>query len=260
MAVLGFNFNGTASKNMKIKARLTSWQASPALRNFYETVPGKAGVADFGCDSGERIITLTCYIYPQKDFAALVSVLDAMAQWLDPTKGLKQLVLDEVPDRYFMARLSEAVDCERLLRSAGTFTLKFICPDPHAYALEDETFVISEEGEHEISRSIGTTLSEPVYSIQGVVSSDTDSYISIITNGEELRITGALAEGETLIVDSNLVTAKVVDSVGDTLRNGLPLLYELNFPVLETGTNTVVVSTSNATFTELNIEANSRWR
>lgn len=257
---MGFNFNGTASKNMKIKARLTSWQASPALRNFYETVPGKAGVADFGCDSGERIITLTCYIYPQKDFAALVSVLDAMAQWLDPTKGLKQLVLDEVPDRYFMARLSEAVDCERLLRSAGTFTLKFICPDPHAYALEDETFVISEEGEHEISRSIGTTLSEPVYSIQGVVSSDTDSYISIITNGEELRITGALAEGETLIVDSNLVTAKVVDSVGDTLRNGLPFLYELNFPVLETGTNTVVVSTSNATFTELNIEANSRWR
>lgn len=257
---MGFNFNGTASKNMKIKARLTSWQASPALRNFYETVPGKAGVADFGCDSGERIITLTCYIYPQKDFAALVSVLDAMAQWLDPTKGLKQLVLDEVPDRYFMARLSEAVDCERLLRSAGTFTLKFICPDPHAYALEDETFVISEEGEHEISRSIGTTLSEPVYSIQGVVSSDTDSYISIITNGEELRITGALAEWETLIVDSNLVTAKVVDSVGDTLRNGLPLLYELNFPVLETGTNTVVVSTSNATFTELNIEANSRWR
>lgn len=257
---MGFNFNGTASKNMKIKARLTSWQASPALRNFYETVPGKAGVADFGCDSGERIITLTCYIYPQKDFAALVSVLDAMAQWLAPTKGLKQLVLDEVPDRYFMARLSEAVDCERLLRSAGTFTLKFICPDPHAYALEDETFVISEEGEHEITRSIGTTLSEPVYSIQGVISSDTDSYISIITNGEELRITGALAEGETLIVDSNLVTAKVVDSVGDTLRNGLPLLYELNFPVLETGTNTVVVATSNATFTELNIEANSRWR
>lgn len=257
---MGFNFNGTASKNMKIKARLTSWQASPALRNFYETVPGKAGVADFGCDSGERIIMLTCYIYPQKDFAALVSVLNAMAQWLDPSKGLKQLVLDEVPDRYFMARLSEAVDCERLLRSAGTFTLKFICPDPHAYALEDETFVISEEGEHEISRSIGTTISEPVYSIQGVISSDTDSYISIIINGEELRITGALAEGETLIVDSNLVTAKVVDSVGDTLRNGPPLLYELNFPVLETSTNTVVVATSNATFTELNIEANSRWR
>lgn len=257
---MGFNFNGIASRNMKIKARLTSWQASSALRNFYETVPGRAGVADFGCDSGERIITLTCFIYPQRDFAALVSVLDDMAEWLDPTKGLKQLVLDEVPDRYFMARLSEAVDCERLLRSAGTFTLKFICPDPHAYALEDETYVISEEGEHEIVRNIGTTLSEPIYSIQGVISSDTSSYLSIITNGEELRITGALAVGETLIVDSNLVTAKVVDSVGETLRNGLPLLYELNFPALETGASTVVITASNATFTELKIQANSRWR
>ena len=257
---MGFQFHGTQSQNMKIKARLTSWQASPALRNFYETVPGKAGVADFGCDSGERIITLTCYIYPQKDFASLVAVLDAMSQWLDPTAGLKQLVLDEVPDRYFLARLSEAVDCERLLRSAGSFTLKFICPDPHAYALEDETFVFSEEGEHEAKRNLGNTHSEPVYALQGVISSDTDSFLSIITDGEELRIVGALSEGETLIVDSSLVTAKVVDSVGNTLRNGLPLLYELNFPSLDTGSNTVVVSASNATFTELKIQANSRWR
>ena len=154
VAVLGFQFNGITSKNRKIKTRLTSWQASPALRNFYETVPGKAGIADFGCDSGGRIITLTCYIYPQKDFTSLASVLDSISQWLDPTAGFKQLVPDEIPDRFFLARLSEAVDCERLLRSAGTFTLKFICPDPHAYALEDETFVISAESEHEVVRCV----------------------------------------------------------------------------------------------------------
>ena len=108
---MGFNFNGTASKNMKIKARLTSWQASPALRNFYETVPGKA-VWLTSAVTAVNVLSLTCYVYPQKDFAALVSVLDAMSQWLDPTAGLKQLVLDRVPDRYFLARLSEAVDCE----------------------------------------------------------------------------------------------------------------------------------------------------
>jgi phage-related protein len=153
-----------------------------------------------------------------------------MAQWLDPTKGLKQLVLDEVPDRYFMARLSEAVDCERLLRSAGTFTLKFICPDPHAYALEDETFVISEEGEHEISRSIGTTFRTGVFH-SGCCFFRYDSYISFITNVTSLRNHRRTGRGETLIVDSNLVTAKVVDAVGTRFRNGLPLLYELNFPV-----------------------------
>ena len=156
--------------------------------------------------------------------------------------------------------VGDAVDCERLLRFSGTFTLNFICPDPYGYALEDETFVISAEGEHEVLRETGNTTAEPVYSIQGVVSAETDSYISIITGGDELRVSGALSEGETLIVDTSLVTAKVVDSSGNTLRNGLPLLYELNFPVLETGSNMVVVATSNATFSELNIQANSRWR
>ena len=73
-------------------------------------------------------------------------------------------------------------------------------------------------------------------------------------------VSGALAEGETLIVDSALVTAKVVDAVGNTLRNGLPLLYELNFPILETGSNTVVVATSMRPSPNSIFKANSRWR
>lgn len=258
---MGFTFDGVTSRSMKIRARLTSWQASPALRNFYTTVPGKAGVADFGCDSAERTIQVSCSIFPQKNFAALVEVLDGMAEWLDPAMGLKQLILDDVPNRYFMARLNEQVDCERLLRSAGQFTLSFICPDPYAYTLSDESFVLSETGNHEVVRSVGNTESYPVYALQGMIPSSTDSYVSLVTNGTELRIIGPLSEGETLIVDSSLVTAKVADGSGNTLRNGLPLLSELNFPVLEKGYNAVAVSTAgNAAFTELKIQAKSRWR
>lgn len=257
---MGFTFNGITSKSMKIRARLTSWQASPALRNFYETVPGKAGVADFGCDSAERTVKVECSIFPQKNFPALVAVLDGMAEWLDPTKGQGQLILDDVPDRYFMARLSEAVDCERLLRSAGQFTLSFICPDPYAYALTDETYIFSETGTHMAVRHTGNTDSYPVYVLKGVIPSGTSSYISIVTGGSELRVTGPLSAGETLLVDSALVTAKVVDSFGNTLRNGLPLLAELNFPVLGKGHNTINISAANSTFTELKIQAGSRWR
>ena len=257
---MGFTFNGVTSKSMKIRARLTSWQASPSLRNFYETVPGKAGVADFGCDSAERTVKVECSVFPQKNFPALVAVLDGMAEWLDPTKGQGQLILDDVPDRYFMARLSEAVDCERLLRSAGQFTLSFICPDPYAYALTDETYTFSEAGTHMVVRHTGNTDSYPVYALKGVIPSGTSSYISIVTGGSELRVTGPLSAGETLLVDSALVTAKVVDSSGNTLRNGLPLLAELNFPVLGKGHNTINISAVNSTFTELKIQAGSRWR
>lgn len=103
----------------------------------------------------------------------------------------------------------EQVDCERLLRSAGSFTLSFLCPDPYGYALLDENFVLSETGNHEVERHIGNTESFPVYALQGVIPSGVSSYISIQTGGEELRVIGPLAEEETLLVDSSLVTAKV---------------------------------------------------
>ncbi|GAA0493157.1 hypothetical protein IRB23M11_01850 [Alkalibacterium sp. m-11] len=257
---MGFVYNGINSRDMKIKARLTSWQASPALRNSYEIVPGKAGVADFGCDSAERIIVVNCNVFPQKSFADLVGALDDLAEWLNPMNGLKQIVLEDIPNRYFNARLSEQVDCERILRTAGSFDLKFICPDPHAYALADEIFTISNEGSHEVERVTGNADSEPVYQLRGVISSSASTYISISTNGEELRVVGALSADEVLVIDSGLVTAKITDLNGNTLRNGLPGLDELNFPVLHKGDNEITVSVVGATFSELRVLAKSRWR
>lgn len=257
---MGFVYNGISSQGMKIKARLTNWQASPSLRNSFVTIPGKPGVADFGSNITERIITVRCNIYPQHGFAALVEVLDAMAEWLNPEHGLHQLVLDDVPDRYFSARLTDAVDCDRLILSAGAFDLKFVCPDPHAYALTDESYTFTTTGAHEVRRFKGNTDSEPVYLIKGTIPSGTATYISLQTNDEELRVIGALASGETLVIDSGKVTAKVVNAQGETLRNGLPCLQELNFPVLQKDVNTVTVTAVGAVFTELKIQAMSRWR
>ena len=257
---MGFLYDGISSQSMKIKARLTSWQASPPLRNAFVNIPGKAGVADFGSDAAERAITVRCNVFPQSGFAALVAVLDGMAEWLNPAGGLRQLVLDDVPDRYYHARLSEAVNCERLIRSAGAFDLRFICPDPHAYALADETFTFKAAGAHEVRRLKGNTDSEPIYLIKGSISSGAGSYITIQTNDDELRVAGPLAVGETLIVDTGKLTAKVADGQGETLRNGLPYLRELNFPILRKGANTVTIKTAGAIFSELRIQAGSRWR
>ncbi len=109
-------------------------------------------------------------------------------------------------------------------------------------------------------RLTGSADSEPVYLLKGVISASSSSYISLITNGEELRIAGPLAEGETLVIDSGMVTAKVTDAAGNTLRNGLPCLQELNFPILRKGVNNIEISAVNATLTELKIQAKSRWR
>ena len=162
----------------------------------------------------------------------------------------------------YEARLTSGFSFDRAVRNSCTFDLEFFCPDPYGYAISDETFDFAETGTFTASRALGNIESYPVYSLTGVIPSGTDSYISITTNGSELQVIGRLAAGETLIIDSDLMTAKVVDSNGETLRNGLPLLSELNFPVLNTGDNTIVIDVvgTSTTFTELNIQARSRWR
>ena len=185
---------------------------SPAFEQ-YGNFPGKAGLADFGADSGERYIDVSCNVYPQKTFAGLVAVFRSGGGMVRPYGGDKTACTGRWPDRYFMARLSDTVDCERLLRAAGSFTLRFLCPDPYGYALDDETFTLSQAGEHEVEREIGNTDSEPVYSLQGTISSGA---VVLTTNGENLRVVGPLAAGEVLVIDTGMVTAKVTDSAGNT--------------------------------------------
>lgn len=256
---MGFTYNDIHSKDMGLKARLTSWQVSGRLRNFTTTVPGKYGVADFGADLDYREITAACSIFPRHTFSALVETLDGIAAWLDPTQGLHQLIFDDVPDRYFMARLNDAVDCERLIRAAGSFSLKFFCPDPFGYALEDEEFSITAAGTHTAKRETGNAESLPIYRITGTISGS--GSITITTNGSALRIANAsLTEGETLVVDTDKMTAWVESGAGITLRNGLPYLAELNFPTLAVGENMVQVEVSGAALTKIEIQARSRWR
>jgi len=127
-------------------------------------------------------------------------------------------------------------------------------------ALTDEGFTLTQAGANAVTRSKGNTDSLPVFLLKGIIPSGASTYVSLKTNDEELRVIGVLAAGETLVIDSGLVTAKVVDGTGETLRNGLPLLQELNFPILRKGANSVTITAIGATFTELQIQAKSRWR
>lgn len=259
---MGFSFNGTTSRSMGIATRITTENRMPDLRNNTITMPGHEGVFDFGETIGERKIQISCFIPPGRSDEEFLALKDDIVAWLNPDNGLCPLILDKEPGRVYSARLNEGFSFDKAVRNSCTFDLVFLCPDPYAYAAVDETYEITKTGTHTLSRTLGNAYSLPVYSLKGVVPSGTNTYISITTNDSELRITGKLSSGETLVIDSSLMTAKVVDSEGNMLRNGLPLLSELNFPTLNVGENTVTVAVSGSTvtFTELEISARSRWR
>ncbi len=179
---MGFQYNGISSQSMNIKARLTGWQMVPTFFEQHGNRSRQSGSCGLlGPTAASGTSMFPAMSIRRKPLPVWWQFLDRAAAWLDPMVGTKQLVLDDVPDRYFMARLSDTVDCERLLRSAGSFTLRFLCPDPYGYALDDETFTLSQAGEHEVEREIGNTDSEPVYSLQGTISSGA---VVLTTNGE----------------------------------------------------------------------------
>ena len=247
---------------MGIATRITTENRMPDLRNNTISMPGHEGVFDFGETIGERKIQISCFIPPGRSDEEFLALKDDIVAWLNPDNGLCPLILDKEPGRAYSARLNEGFSFDKAVRNSCTFDLVFLCPDPYAYAAVDETYEIAATGTSEISRALGNASSLPVYSLKGVIPTGANTYISITTNGSELKIVGRLNSSETLVIDSTLMTAKVVDSEGNTLRNGLPLLSELNFPTLNVGENTVTVAVSGSTvtFTELNISARSRWR
>lgn len=258
---MGFSFDGITSKSMGIASRMAEENRVPELKNHTIQVAGRDGVLDLGSSLSERVIGISCFIPPKRTMAGLLKCKDDIVSWLSPDKGVCALMLDTEPGRVYYARLQEGVAFERVVRLAATFDLTFFCPDPYGYAAEDEVFSITAQGNHVVDRTLGNLYSNPVYRLKGILASGAGRYISITTNGVELKIANAvLSASETMVVDTAKMTAWVEDADGNTLRNALPYISELNFPTLDAGLNTVEVAASNATFTELEIQAKSRWR
>lgn len=258
---MGFSFDGVTSKSMGIASRMATENRVPELKNRTISMAGRDGLVDLGASLSERVIEISCFIPPKRTAAELLECKDEIVSWLSPDKGVCGLKLDTEPGRVYYARLQEGVTFERVARLAATFDLTFFCPDPFGYAAEDEVFHIQEAGSHTVRRRLGNLYSNPVYRLKGILASGAGRYISITTNGMELKIADATLSGnDTLVVDTAKMTAWVEDAEGNTLRNALPYIADLNFPTLEAGLNTVEVAVSNAAFTELEIQAKSRWR
>lgn len=217
----------------------------PDFTNNTVTVPGREGVFDFGETIGERKIEISCFIPPGKTDEEFLARKDEIIAWLNPDNGLKDLILDKEPGRVYRARLEGGFSFDKAVRNSCTFDLTFLCPDPYAYAEADETYEFTEPGTFTVSRSLGNADSLPVYSLTAELTKETKAVIT--TNGNALEISGRLAKDEILVIDSSLMTAKVTDQDGNTLRNGLPLVNSLDFPELKAGENTLAVDADIST-------------
>lgn len=155
----------------------------------------------------------------------------------------------------YYARLRDGVSFDRITRQSASFELPFFCPDPYAYAVEDEVFTLTEDGT--ITRTLGNVESHPVYEVRGILA-NTNRTLTFSVDGVEVTAKGPLADGEVLYIDTDNMTAWIEGTTG-VIRNALGSITELNFPYLSVGDAVITMSTSGGTFTSLTINAKSRW-
>lgn len=99
---------------------------SPKLRERMVTVPGRDGSYDYGARTyDQRILMLECDITRPMTRAQLREVAYALSK-------KDRIVLWNEPDKYYIGRIYNAEELERVGTTQKRFTLEFTC-DPFAY-------------------------------------------------------------------------------------------------------------------------------
>lgn len=113
------------------------WPGAPSTRDYTVTVPGHAGIYDFGADMGVMPLSLP-FVTLEKDAATLQKVIRGLTQTLYDSDGRPKTIevrFRETPEQWYMARYTGSLPISRIVQSTlGRFSLPMTAYDPHAYA------------------------------------------------------------------------------------------------------------------------------
>lgn len=250
----GFSFDGVHSSTYGIYLAKSPFLLLPELTNYFETIPGREGVLDYGSNYQQREIKLSCMVLAVSE-QDLKKKSRAIAAWLDPAKGLKRLIFDAEPDKFYLTRVTRGVQVEQIAKQ-GRFEVTFTAPDPYAYALDDQIFTYTQIGSYTFERD-GTAISYPKIEIKGM-NTKGSGIIRITLNGRGVGYTGDLSSSELLVIDSDLLTA--YKEVNGQRTSAINDIDSVDFPVTKPGQNEVVITVQGvATVTEVKIYSRTRW-
>jgi len=127
---MSFIFNGQHASQFGLVVRSMDRSLLPPLRSRQLEIPGRHGAYDFGENKYEnRIINLNCFL-KAKTLQELRQKSRIVAAWL---KDKGQLMFDDEPDKYYMARIYNQVGIEQSAGFNGEFQIDFEC-EPFAYS------------------------------------------------------------------------------------------------------------------------------
>ncbi len=176
-------------------------------------LPGRDGELFLAANQGPAEFPVTVRA-DAADAAAARTLLDQTAAWL--AAGPAQLVFNELPDRYWLARLRGG-----LAWSLGAGSYRVVAnivmraDDPHAYALVDDVTVLTSPGT--VGRLRGNAVSWPTVWVSGVLTAGQTVILDLW--GRTVAVTGPLAANEVAILDYQNYSFRVAVATSTAVRN-----------------------------------------
>jgi predicted phage tail component-like protein len=192
------------------------YELFPSLKEFAETVPGKHGDIDFGNKLGSRILELHVATTEGLTEVQKETLKRDFAKYLDSSIGVKNLIFSDDIEKSYAVKYAGKINPKQYPEWFD-FVIPFKMPDPYITG----SYEHSKTGSGTITNSgnIETGLS---IEISGPLTSP-----SITIGDETLIYTGIISTGQTLVIDTENMTAEL-DGVNvlNNLSGTLPLYLE----------------------------------
>ncbi|MDD5502475.1 MAG: phage tail family protein [Candidatus Thermoplasmatota archaeon] len=131
--MIGFTYNSIHSRTYGIVAKSVNRPLLPALRPRELIIPGRHGVYDFGDNTFDKRIIEVDLKYVGTSFAELRTRARTIAAWLSGFTGMKNLIFDDEPTKYYIGKIYSTIGLQNLF-TQGEATVQFEC-EPFAYDL-----------------------------------------------------------------------------------------------------------------------------
>jgi phage-related protein len=199
----------------------------PGTRDYFESIPGRDGEFDFGCDFEGQILELHCVAETTR--ATWYTLRNTIAGYLNPKLGAQDLTFADEPGAVYRVRYSGSISLT-LYPFAREFTIPFKMCNPHRLASTQSLL----EGTG-TAVNAGNDETPCIVEIVGPVTNPTVKIGSL-----EMKYTGLVTVSDKLIIDTEKLTATF---------NGANALANYNgvFPNLAIGNNAVTAASAGAT-------------
>ncbi len=199
----------------------------PGTRDYFESVPGRPGEYDFGCDLDSMLLELHCAVKTTK--ADWPDKRAAIAGYLNPLLGEQDLTFADEPGRVYKVRYAGSVSVTNFI-DGREFTIPFKMCKPYRIASTQSQKI----GSGTVVN--GGNIETPcVVEIVGLVTNP-----SVVINGETMTYTGTVTASDKLVIDTERMT--VTFNGANAMAN-----YNKVFPKLAVGDNVVTAASGGTT-------------